>query len=202
MAPPPAAAAVLISSLSAFTGARSLLRPGEVRLERAVSIRGGVVLRPGLIFGVDAGGLFGAMVAAISRHPFVPLVGGGSQRLFVTHDERLCELIAAIVGGAFGPERPVFAAHELPTTPRAIALQVAEAKGRRLRVLALPGRLTRLGLRAAEMAGLSLSFRSDSLLSLANPIPLDQIAALELPPVEFPPLTPELWGSAGHAEER
>ena len=190
---------VLISSLAAFAGARSLYGQAKLELERAVLERGGVVLRPGLVFGVDAGGLFGAMVAAISRHPLAPLIGGGWQRLFVTHDEHLCELIAAITGGRFGPEHPVFAAHELPTTLRAIAVQVAQAHGRRLTVIPLPQRLAYLGLRSAEIAGLSLSFRSDSLLSLTNPIPLDHVAALERSPVEFPPLTPELWRPASQA---
>jgi nucleoside-diphosphate-sugar epimerase len=190
---------VLISSLAAFPGARSLYGQAKLELEHAVLERGGVVLRPGLVFGVDAGGLFGAMVAAISRNPLAPLLGGGWQRLFVTHDEHLCELVAQIIGGRFGPDRPVFAAHELPTTLRAIAVQVAEAHGRRLRVIPLPQRLAYLGLRSAEIAGLSLSFRSDSLLSLASPIPLDLTAALERSPVEFPPLTPELWRPASKA---
>jgi nucleoside-diphosphate-sugar epimerase len=191
--------AVLISSLAAFAGARSLYGQAKLELERAVLERGGVVIRPGLVFGVDAGGLFGAMVAAISRHPLAPLLGGGWQRLFVTHDDHLCELVAAITGGRFGPERSVFAAHELPTTLRAIAVQVAQAHGRRLTVIPLPQRLAYLGLRSAEIAGLSLSFRSDSLLSLTNPIPLDLIAALERSPIEFPPLTPELWRPASQA---
>jgi nucleoside-diphosphate-sugar epimerase len=188
--------AVLISSLAAFAGARSLYGQAKLELERAVLDRGGLVLRPGLVFGLDAGGLFGAMVAAISRHPFAPLLGGGWQRLFVTHDQHLCELLAAMIGGGFAPDRPVFAAHELPTTLRAIAVQIAQAHGRRLTVIPLPQRLAYLGLRSAEIAGLSLSFRSDSVLSLTNPIPLDLIAALERSPVDFPPLTPELWRPA------
>jgi hypothetical protein len=154
------------------------------------------VLRPGLVFGVDAGGLFGAMVASISSHRFAPLIGGGWQRLFVTHDEHLCELVALLVGGRFSSDGPVFAAHERPTTLRAIALQLAHGDGRSLTVIPLPERLAYLSLRSAEAAGLSLAFRSDSLLSLANPIPLDQIAALERAPVEFPPLTGELWRPA------
>ncbi len=185
--------AVLISSLAAFAGARSLYGQAKLELERAVLERGGVVLRLGLVFGADAGGLFGAMLAAVSRRSFAPLVGGGWQRLFVTHDERLCELVAAIVDERFGPDRPVFAAHEVPTTLRAIAVQLAQAQGRRLKVIPVPQRPAYLGLRAAEMAGLSLSFRSDSLLSLSNPIPLDLIAALERSPEEFPPLTADLW---------
>jgi hypothetical protein len=63
-------------------------------------------------------------------------------------------------------------------------------------VIPLPRRLAYLGLRAAEIAGLSLSFRSDSLVSLTNPIPLDLVAALERSPVGFPPLAPELWRPA------
>jgi nucleoside-diphosphate-sugar epimerase len=185
--------AVLISSLAAFPGARSLYGQAKLELERAVLERGGVVLRPGIVFGVNAGGLFGAMAAAIAARPVAPLVGGGWQRLFVTHDERLCELTAAVTAGRFTPERAVFAAHELPTTLRAIAVQLAQAGGRRLKVIPLPERLTYLALRSAELAGLSLSFRSESVLSLANAVTLDLVAALERAPVQFPPLAPELW---------
>jgi nucleoside-diphosphate-sugar epimerase len=185
--------AVLISSLAAFAGARSLYGRAKLELEREVLDRGGAVLRPGVVFGVDAGGLFGAMAAAVSGAPFAPLIGGGWQRLFVTHDEHLCELLAAITSGRFAPQAPVFAAHELPTTLRAIAVQLAQAHGHRLRVLPVPQRLAYLGLRSAELAGLSLSFRSDSLLSLANPIPLDLVSELERSPVTFPALSEELW---------
>ena len=191
--------AVLISSLAAFAGARSLYGRAKLELERAVLERGGVVVRPGLVFGVHAGGLFGAIVAATSRHSFAPLLGGGSQRLFVTHDERLCELLAAVVGGRFAPHGPVFAAHELPTTLRAIAVQVARAHGRRLTVIPVPQRLAYLGLRWAEIAGLRLSFRSDSVLSLVNPAPLDVLAALQRSPVRFPPLSPELLRPAAES---
>jgi hypothetical protein len=53
--------------------------------------------------------------------------------------------------------------------------------------------LVYLGLRSAELAGLSLPFRSDSLRSLLNPIPLDQLSALARSPVRFPALSPQLW---------
>jgi nucleoside-diphosphate-sugar epimerase len=185
--------AVLISSLSAFVGARSRYGQAKLALERAVLERGGLVLRPGLVFGRSAGGLFGAMVAALSRRPLAPLVGGGWQRQFVSHDEQLAELVKAIVGGGFDPGGPVFAAHELPTTLRAIAAQIAAARGGRLGVLALPQPLVYAGIRSAELAGVPLPFRSDSLLSLAHPIPLDQVAELERSAVFFPPLSPGLW---------
>jgi nucleoside-diphosphate-sugar epimerase len=184
---------VLISSLSAFEGARSEYGSTKLELERAVLERDGIVLRPGLVFGAHAGGLFGAMVTALSRHSLMPLIGGGSQRLFLTHDEHLCELVVAILGGRVQVDRPLFAAHEVPTTLRAIAAEIARGHGRRLATIPLPPALVRLGLRSAEIAGVRLPFRSDSLRSLMNPIPMDQVSALARSPVEFPPLTQELW---------
>jgi nucleoside-diphosphate-sugar epimerase len=184
---------VLISSLSAFDGARSQYGRAKLELEHAVLQRGGAVLRPGLVFGVDAGGLFGAMARAISRRALTPMVGGGRQRLFVTHDEPLCELVAAIVAGRVVADRPLFAAHEVPTTMRAIALQIARTRGRRLTVIPLAPSLAYVGLRSGELVGLPLPFRSDSLRSLGNPIPLDQVAALGRAPVAFPPLSDDLW---------
>jgi nucleoside-diphosphate-sugar epimerase len=184
---------VMISSLAAFEGARSLYGRAKLELERAVLGRGGVVLRPGLVFGARAGGLVGAMAAALSRQAFVPMIGGGSQRIFVTHDQQLCELVAAIVTGPNGADRPLFAAHEVPTTLRAIAVQIAQAHGRRVTTVPIPPSLVYLGLRVAEIVGVSLPFRSDSLLGLMNPVPLDQVSALGRSPVKFPPLTPDLF---------
>ena len=184
---------VLISSLAAFEGARSCYGLTKLELERAVLERNGMVLRPGLVFGRRAGGLFGAMVAALSRRAVAPLIGGGWQRLFVTHDERLCQLVAAIVSGPIEADGPLFAAHEAPTTLRALCEEIACAHGRRLRAIPFPPALVELGLRSAEIAGLGLPFRSDSVVSLLNPIPLDQVSALARSPVAFPALTRELW---------
>jgi nucleoside-diphosphate-sugar epimerase len=187
--------AVLISSLSAFSGARSDYGRAKLELEHAVLERNGVVLRPGLVFGVDAGGLFGAIARATARYALMPMVGSGRQRLFMTHDRAVCELVSAIVAGDVPPDRPLFAAHEVPATLRDIAQRLARANGRDLTVIPLAPRLVYLGLRSAELARLPLPFRSDSLRSLSHPIPLDQVAALARGPVEFPPLSDDLWRS-------
>lgn len=184
---------VLISSLSAFEGARSDYGQTKLALEGAVLERGGAVVRPGLVFGRDAGGLFGALATTIPRQLLTPLVGGGGQRLFVTHDRSLCELVAAIVGGREHAAGPLFAAHEVPTTLRAIAQHIADAHGRTLRPLPLPGSLVYLGLRCGESLRLPLPFRSDSVRSLSNPIPLDQASALSRATVGFPALRHDLW---------
>ena len=142
---------------------------------------------------MGAGGLFGALARAVSREPVTPLVGGGWQRLFVTHDTSLCQLVVAIATRQAEPDRPIFAAHAVPTTLRAIAGEIARAHGRRLRVVPVPTALAYAGLRALERAGLQGPFRADSVRSISNPIPLDQVAALARVAVEFAPLRPELW---------
>jgi nucleoside-diphosphate-sugar epimerase len=185
---------LMISSMSAFEGARSRYGRAKLELERAVLGRGGSVVRPGLVFGVGAGGLFGAMVEALSRRALAPIVGG-SQRLFVTHDEHLSELAAAIATGETLGEGPLFAANEVPTTLRTIAAQIAAAHGRRSIAIPLAPSLVRLGLRCAEVVGAGLPFHSDSLLSLMNPMPLDQVSALGRSQVRFPALSAGLWMS-------
>ena len=183
---------LMVSSMSAFEGTRSQYGRAKLELERAVLERDGIVFRPGLVFGAGAGGLFGAMVRALSRRALVPMIGGGSQRLFVTHDEHLSELVAALIAGRAGGAGPIFAAHEAPTTLRAIAEQIARAGGHRLVVIPLPPALVALGLRSAEIAGIPLPFRSDSLRSLLHPIGLDQVSSLARSSIAFPALEPEL----------
>ena len=185
---------VLISSLSAFSGARSRYGAAKYALERAVHRHGGLSIRSGLVFGIGAGGLFGNLLATSSGPSLMPIVGG-SERLFVSHDGHLSELVAELVSAP--PERPgtIFAAHETPTTLRAIVEQIAAARGRRVRLVPLAPRAVLTGLRVAEAAGLGLPYRSDSLLSLVNPAPLDELAALERPARPFPPLSRDLWES-------
>ncbi len=184
---------LMVSSLSAFEGTRSQYGRAKLELERAVLELDGIVFRPGLVFGAGAGGLFGAMVSALSKRGLVPMIGGGSQRLFVTHDERLSELVLALTAGRADAAGPIFAAHEAPTTLRGIAEQIASAGGHRLVVVPLPPALVALGLRSGEIAGIPLPFRSDSLRSLSHPIGLDQVASLARWPIAFPALAPALW---------
>ncbi len=186
---------LMVSSMSAFEGTRSQYGRAKLELERAVLERDGIVFRPGLVFGAGAGGLFGAMVRALSRRALVPVIGGGAQRLFVTHDEHLSELVAALIAAGTGGAGPIFAAHEAPTTLRAIAEQIARAGGHRLVVIPLPTALVALGLRSGEMAGIPLPFRSDSLRSLMHPMGLDQVSSLARSSIAFPALEPELWRS-------
>jgi nucleoside-diphosphate-sugar epimerase len=56
---------VTISSMSAFEGCRSMYGRAKLAVERETYARGGVAVRPGLIFGRSAGGMVGSLVQVI-----------------------------------------------------------------------------------------------------------------------------------------
>lgn len=183
---------LLISSLSAFAAARSRYGRAKYALEQAVLSRGGLAIRPGLVFGAAAGGLFGSLAGTASGRAVMPVVGG-SERLFVTHDEHLAQLVAALVLETRQSPRTIFAAHERPTDLRSMLEVIAAARDTRARFLPVPARAVLGVLRAAEAAGLALPYRSDSLVSLINPAPLDEVAELERAAIAFPPFSRDLW---------
>ncbi len=188
---------VLISSLAAFAGARSLYGQAKLELEGAVLERGGVVLRPGVVFGADAGGLFGAFAAdrvgpfvRAARRRRLPAAVRDSRR-------RLCELIAAIGERACG----AVARCSRPTSgPRRCARSRCNSPrpGRApdsARARALSARLPRPAPAGERRAFARLSQRQPALAR--QPDAPRPVAALERSPVEFPPLACELWRDAG-----
>ena len=56
---------VLVSSLSSFSRARSRYGAAKYALEQAVQRHGGLAIRPGLVFGIGAGGLFGNLAGDV-----------------------------------------------------------------------------------------------------------------------------------------
>jgi len=52
---------VVISTISAFPGCRSLYGKAKLEIERAAAAPGASIIRPGLVWGDTAGGMFGAL---------------------------------------------------------------------------------------------------------------------------------------------
>ena len=186
---------IFLSSLSAYVGCRSNYGRAKIELERMVFGDGGFVLRAGVIFGHPPGGIFQNLEQTIGRRRLLPLPGGGVQPLYVSYDETICKLVASMCLGetAVGTDRPVFAAHEVPTTLRDVAIEIATRLKRSVKVLPIPAKLGYVVLAGLEAIHIPVPFSSDSLVGLAQPIPIDQIAQLDRSDVEFPPLTAQLW---------
>ncbi len=164
--------AVLISTMSAFSEAKSLYGRAKLAMEKIAAAQGALILRPGLVYGDRAGGMYGSLVAQVRKSGVIPLIGGGTQVLYLVHEQDLSELARRFCAREFpAPPEPVTAAHEQPWTFREILEEIARRLGRKPKLIGVPWKLVWLVLKTAETLGLRLGFRSDSLISLVNQNP-------------------------------
>jgi nucleoside-diphosphate-sugar epimerase len=165
---------VCISSISAYDGCRSHYGQAKLEIEKIALEHGALVIRPGLVFGSGPGGMFGKLAAQVKKSSVIPLIGDGSQIQFLVHEEDLCAFIARYAGGEvkIGPQI-LTAAHGQPWPFKQLLLEIARGLGKKPKFIPLPWRLVWAGLKSAELCGVKLSFRSDSLVSLMyqNPRP-------------------------------
>ena len=173
---------LFVSSIAAYAQSRSAYGRLKWALEQDVAALGGTSIRPGLVFGRERGGLFAALDRVVRRAPFVPDFGPAA-RLYVVHAGDLLGIVgswlapATTTATATAPAtRLIPAAWPDAYTMRRVLEVIAAAAGRRARFLPVPPRLALAGLRALETAGLSLPFRSDSLVSMLAGNPAPQLA--------------------------
>ncbi len=165
---------VYISSISAFDGCRSLYGKAKLETEKIAHSLGAYVIRPGLIYGDSPDGMFGKLISQVEKAKVLPLFGGGSQIQYLIHERDLNAFIAECATGKIPtPKTPVTIAHEQPWTFRQLLEAIARMKGKKLSFLPVPWRLVWAGIKGAELCGVPLNFRSDSLVSLVyqNPKP-------------------------------
>ena len=158
---------VFISSLAAYPGTRSLYGAGKSEVERAVAAAAGVSVRPGLIFGPSVGGMFGALRDQVSRHPVVPVIHSPGL-LQLVHIADLAAIVVELSLTPDGDPTTVEVAHPASHSLAAVVKAIARALDRRIVTVPVPWRIVHGALRAAERAGLSLPFGSDSVVSLAR----------------------------------
>jgi nucleoside-diphosphate-sugar epimerase len=165
---------VFISTLSAFAGCRSLYGKAKVEIEAFARSCGAFVIRPGLVYSNNPGGMFGRLVSQVRGARFVPVIRGGRQVQYLVHDEDLGSLVEGCLSGRVraGVE-PISVAHEHGWELNEILTEIAQALDKRVTFVPVPWRFAWLGLKGLELAGARPNFRSDSLISLIyqNPCP-------------------------------
>jgi nucleoside-diphosphate-sugar epimerase len=175
---------IFISSMAAFEGCRSKYGLGKLAAEHATRIRGGLIIRPGFTYGEQNGGLAAAIVALAKSLPVVPMIGDGRYPLYTCHIEDLCSLIAHLANTQQPMRDVVTAANRSPVTLRGL---VEQAKGASPIIVPIPWRLIVGSLWLTEAIGLSLSFRSDNVVSIVHANKAPDFAPLETVPVSFRP---------------
>lgn len=178
---------VLISTLSAHPGCRSLYGQAKLAIEAATLSRGGVVIRPGLVFGERSAGMVGALERVAARLPVVPLIGGGNQLLYPCLDADLAHLVAEVVRTEGPLTSPLVAASESAVTLRRIVESLSASRGRKPRFVTVPSVVAHLGLLVLESIGVRPRFSSDGIVTLTRPGPAPDFTATRKLGISFRP---------------
>ena len=158
---------LFISSMSSFEGCRSVYGRAKFMIERAALSIGCIVLRPGLVWGNEAGGVMGALERALFLSPVLPYPSGsGGLPQYLVHEEDLTDTITEILSTDQKSD-VISIAQPTPVTLHTVLETIAFRHGKRRFFIPIPWQIPWVALQVAERIGITLSFRSDSLLGLA-----------------------------------
>lgn len=183
---------VFVSSMSAYTGCRSLYGKAKLEVEGLVRRAGGISVRPGLIYGPEPGGITGSILRLARATPVLPMIGRGRFRLHPCHEDDLTELLLIACMAADTRLPRVITAAE--TCGREFRDIVECLAGRKLTFVPVPWQLAWLGIRGAEALGIKLRLKSDSLTGLVYSDPQPDFAPLEQLGARFRPLAAAVIG--------
>lgn len=158
---------LVLSSMSAYAGCEQIYGQAKLEIEALTTGLGGIAVRPGLVYGDEPRGMVGTLVK-LTRLPVVPLLGSNA-RQFPVHEDDLAKAILEILEAPDWKPEVFGIAQPEGLSFRSLLTVLAEREGRRCRFLPIPWRAVYWALRIAEMARVSLPFRSDSVLGLVRP---------------------------------
>ena len=164
---------IFISSFSCFEGTRSAYGRAKLAIEQEWLAGGGTVIRPGLVWGDQPGGVMGALERIVTRLPVVPcLTGPHGLPQYLVHEHDLCAAVLDLLQATpCAGGRLIEAAHPDPLPLREILTLIARRQHLRRVFLPCPWQLAMAALKTAEALRINPSFRSDSLTGLVHSVP-------------------------------
>ena len=161
---------IALSSMSAYPGTRQLYGRAKLATEVAARARDVCVVRPGLVYGPQWGGMAGTL-RRLAALPVVPDFGP-TARQFTVAEHDFAAAMVALARAKDVPAVPVGIAHPDAVPFTELLAAFAASIGRpRPRFVPTPPRAVYGLLRAAELLPVTLPVRADSLLGLVRPAP-------------------------------
>lgn len=171
---------MVLSSMSAYDGTTQLYGRSKLQIEEAAKSLGAISIRPGLVYGPNAGGMAGALSKA-GALPLIPVPAAHSYQ-FTVHEDDLTEAVIALLSADDTTLEPIGVANPNPVQFKDVIAGLVRAQGATARIMPVSWRIVHRALTLAERLPIALPFRSDSLYGLANPAPsvpnLDALAKL------------------------
>ena len=180
---------IVFSSMSAFAGTSQIYGRAKLDIEARTIECGGCAVRPGLVYGDQAGGMAGA-IRRLTTLPVVPVIAGGAG-VYTVREEDLMRAIALLASATTLEPGTISIAHPGRVTLLNLLRTFAAQEDRRCRFVPVPWQLVYWLLRSGELMRLHLPFRADSLLGLIHTAPglagEDQLARLGVTVHAFKP---------------
>jgi nucleoside-diphosphate-sugar epimerase len=166
---------LFISSMSAFNGCRSRYGRAKLEIEKHALSLGAAVIRPGLVWGHQTGGVMGTLETLVAKSPIIPTLSGpGKLPQYLVHEKDLSSLVSHVASEESFPAGAVLSVmHPDPLGLSEILTIIARRENLTRHYLPVHWRLAMIALKSAETLGIHLPFRSDSLVGLVhgNPDP-------------------------------
>jgi nucleoside-diphosphate-sugar epimerase len=156
-----------ISSMSAYAGTRQVYGRAKLASERDVLSRNGQVVRLGLVYGHEPGGMIGAL-AGIARLPLIPVIGA-SCRQFTVHVFDMASAVLRLIENPPLTQDAIGLAHPAAVAFEDIMRALAVKRGNHPVLVPIPWAPVYAAMRAAEATSFRLPIRADSVLGLVRP---------------------------------
>lgn len=158
---------VVISSMSAYAGTAQIYGQAKLAIERVTVEKGGIAIRPGLVWGSEPRGMAGTL-RKLAGLPILPDLGPAAQQ-YPVHDDDVARVVAEILGSPdWRPE--VFGVAQAEAISFRALLMALAPDDRRRRFLRVPWQSIYGALVVAERLGIG-DMRADSILGLVRPAP-------------------------------
>lgn len=165
---------VVISSMAAFPASRSVYGRSKLAIEDVAREFDATIVRPGLVYGDNAGHLVGALEKQMRKRRVLPLMGG-SRPMYLCHVDDLARGVSRLCRTG-PPPGVVTVAWPTPVSFREFLRKLAR---RRMFFLPVPYQPVLWSLRLTESLGLRLGFHSDSLIGLIHNDPHPDFSHLD-----------------------
>lgn len=160
---------ILISSLSSFSGTSSYYGRAKFAIEEHVISLGGHVIRPGLVWDDELGGVTGSMQTMVGKLPFIPYpTGGPNNTQYLVHRADVAEAVVWHTEHADSTSYLTSVAHPHPWSIHEILTALGRRSGRKSMLIPVPWVLLYAPLYIVELLGLRLPLRGDSLWGLVH----------------------------------
>lgn len=180
---------IFISSMSAYAGTNQLYGRAKLACEAMALSQGMCVVRLGMVYGENPGGMAGALKKLASL-PVIPLPGASSHQ-YMLHEEDLSRALPLLAQAEEWPDSAIGLAHPVAVPFRKVMARAARSSGRtRALFVPIPWRPLFWTMYVAELTPMRPPLRSDSLLGLVRPaagVPLaDYLSSLGIQVRPFP----------------